>query len=117
MTSCCKALLVATFGLMLVEGCGKCPPNSQLFRGRDPSGKNVEMCARSNDLQRNGPYTEFDESGKVMITGQYADNVQVGVWRFFDKAGHFAKATCYGKGAKKTWTENRESEVDKRICP
>ena len=111
---------LAWFGLLCacaIAGCGKCPPNCEVFRGRQPNGKVVEMCARSNNFMRNGPYTEFSAGGKPELVGQYADNVKTGVWRAYDRAGRFAEAMCYANDGKVSWRDKRESEVAKRTCP
>jgi len=97
--------------------CSKCPANCQVFRGKQADGKTVEMCARSSNFLRNGPYTEFGSNGKPELVGQYADNVKFGIWRALDGEGRLKQAICYGDGGKVRWRESRNGEVEKRSCP
>ncbi len=75
-----------------------CPPGTALGRQIYSGGAEAEWCRRP-DGARQGPETRYYENGFEMVSGEYVDGAQSGVWRYRFNDGHNWRAERWDDGA------------------
>jgi hypothetical protein len=93
----------APFGLaFLLFGCTAprtfCPLGTELTRRIYSGGAEVEWCGRPDGV-RQGPETRYYENGSELVSGEYVDGVQSGVWRYRFNDGRNWRADRWEDGA------------------
>ena len=63
------------------------------FNPNDPTA------GTTTEMVKHGPYFFYYESGKLKISGQYADGNKHGEWKYYDEAGKITKTEKYLNGS------------------
>jgi MORN repeat variant len=93
---------LARLALVAVAACATprttCPLGTDLARQVFSGGAEAEWCVRP-DGARQGPETRFYESGVELLSGNYVDGAQSGVWRYRFNDGRNWRAERWEDGA------------------